>query len=132
MKSIIKLSIVLLACILLGCGSEESVDDPISFVVYGTVVDKVTGEPVGGAEISFHTSIYSSSVGSSIPNGSVGSSVTGMDGHYEMHCTVTKNLMVEIRDIYSLYIEAYGHKPYSKELTISVVEGMKVQQDAAI
>ena len=118
--------------VLYGCTPEKTADDGISFVVYGTIVDHYTGEPVRSAEVSLHTSTYPSSVGSSTPNGSIGSAVTGMDGQYEMHCVITENLINEIHNIYSLYIIASGYSPYSKSVTMTVVEGMRVQQDAAI
>lgn len=127
------LLVAVISTTLLFCGcTEKSADDPISFVVYGTIVDHLTGEPVRAAEVSLHTYIYPCPVGTSVPNGSIGSAVTGMDGHYEMHCVVTENLMVEINNEYSLYIVASGYSPYSKGVTMTVVEGMKVQQDAAI
>lgn len=132
-KRLLRLMLFAFSTILLfSCCEEESANDPIPFVVYGTIVDHLTGEPVRAAEVSLHTSIYPSSVGSSIPNGSIGSAVTGMDGQYEMHCVVTNNLIYEIHNVYSLYIVASGHSPYSKEVTMTVVEGMRVQQDAAI
>ena len=128
------LALVMALSSVLWCGCEDvgNADSPISFTVYGTIVDHRTGEPVRAAEVSLHTFIYPSSVGSSTPNGSIGTAVTGMDGQYEMHCVVTENLMNEIHNIYSLYIEASGHSPYSKEITMTVSEGMRVQQDAAI
>lgn len=122
----------LMASLMFCCCSDESADDGISFVVYGTIVDHSTGEPVRAAEVSLHTGTYPSSVGSSTPNGSIGSAVTGMDGQYEMHCVVTENLLYEINNRFSLYIVASGHSPYSKAVTMTVVEGMRVQQDAAI
>ncbi len=134
-KLIIKVAIAAVVAMasFMFCGcSDESADDGISFVVYGTIVDHSTGEPVRAAEVSLHTGKYPSSVGSSTPNGSIGSAVTGMDGQYEMHCVVTENLMTQINNRYSLYIVANGYNPYSKEVTMTVVEGMRVQQDAAI
>lgn len=135
MKNIKKILLAVALCMfcnMIGGCSDESADDGISFVVYGTIVDHSTGEPVRAAEVSLHTGTYPSNVGSSTPNGSIGSAVTGMDGQYEMHCVVTKNLMTQINNRYSLYIVASGHSPYSKEVTMTVVEGMRVQQDAAI
>ena len=131
-KKIALAVVAIMFCNMMGGCSDESADDSISFVVYGSIVDHSTGEPVRAAEVSLHTGKYPSNVGSSIPNGSIGSAVTGMDGQYEMHCVVTKNLMNQINNRYSLYIVASGHSPYSKEVTMTVVEEMRIQQDAAI
>lgn len=125
---------VTLSGLLTSCSKEESADEPISFKVYGFIVDKMTGEPVYGAEVSLYAGSYSSyiGVGSSIANGCIGSTVTGSTGHFEMHCTINENLMNEVHNTYTLYITAYGRNPYKKEVTMTVSEGLSVQLDAAI
>ena len=104
----------------------ESADTPIPFVIYGTVFDYYTGEPVRGAEVSLHTgSNPSSPVGSSQSEGSLGSAVTGYDGQYEMHCIITENIDNSVHHHYSLFIAAYGYSDYCKSVTLEASKELK-------
>ena len=116
-----------------GCDVEDA-DTPVPFVIYGTVVDARTGEPIRGAEVSLHTGSYnpSAAVGSSSPEGSIGTAVTGYDGQYEMHCTVTENIENQVNYHFTLYITAYGHSAYRKDVTLHASKDLRIQVDAAI
>ena len=123
-----------LLCLVIGGCEEENADTPIPFVIYGTVVESRTGEPLRGAEVSLHTGSYnpSAAVGTSSPEGSVGTAVTGTDGQYEMHCTVTENIQNQINYHFTLYITAYGHSAYRKDVTLHASKDLRIQVDAAM
>lgn len=123
----------LAANLLCGCTEDEDAENPIPFIVYGIIMDYRTGEPVRAAEVELHVGTPPvSGLGTSSPEGSIGSAVTGTDGQYEMHCVITENLIQEIHNNYFLYIRANGHDPYTKGITMTVKQDVKVQQDASI
>lgn len=111
-----------------GCQKERGVNDPIHFIVYGTVFDQY-GEPVNGAKITLYYGTHASGVGSSKPSGIAGSSVSGLDGQFRIPCITTDNLIYQNGHRYQLEATCYNYKGYSEEVTIMETEGIEIQMD---
>lgn len=117
---------------MLGCQEEWTANSPIHFRVYGTVIDSRTGDPVRNAEITLYYGTHSSGVGSSNAHGAAGSSVSGMDGQYELSCTATDNIISENHHWYQMESNCRGYQNYSKQFTIMETEGNEIQVDILV
>jgi hypothetical protein len=129
-QSIIRFAALLLVCCaMIGCQDEWTANSPIHFIVYGTVFDRYTGDPVSGAQITLYYGTHTAGVGTSNPNGAAGSGVSGSDGQYRIPCIATDNLISVNHHMYQIEATCYGYYGYSEKVTIIETEGLEIQMD---
>lgn len=115
-QSILKFAALLLCCIMLGCGKE---DTKIT-TIYGTVFNSVTHEPVIGAEVEFgyhHSHHVISHYYSEYCRG-MSSAVSGSDGQYEL-CFGEANNPEGWSIVYYVSVVAAGYYAYYNEADVA-------------
>ena len=106
--------------LLFGCNKEEVASSPQEIIIYGTVIDKETGDPLHNVQVSFG---YEELDGDY--EGYVGSAVTGSDGSYEF-------VLSGIKSNAAYYVEAIKYGYESKFLILSLEQnysGDRVRMD---
>ena len=119
-------ALLVLCCTMHGCN--KSNEEPVVETrVYGTVFDKLTGEPIRGVEVDFCIAELSLLYSGTVFHTST-SSISGNDGQYDF----TFDALPQLPD--DLYTQGYairaycdGYETYTKAITI--VEGHSYRID---
>ena len=110
-----------------GCADKEEMPSTDT-TIYGTVFDKTTGEPVRAATVSF---VMAHNSGLSFGGSqTIASTVTGMDGAYELVFGQYDRDINYLRQM--IVVSCSGYKDNAFAITITPGEGNKYKMDFSI
>ena len=108
-QSLLKLAaLLLLCCVMVGCGKEEPQPANQTTTIYGTVFNSITHEPVIGAVVEFGKN-ESSMVNHHFACQVISSSVSGNDGQFELQFG---QLFEDDYGHYYIWVSSDGYEEY--------------------
>ena len=113
---------LLMAACLSFCGCSKEEEKDTTTTIYGTVFDTQTGSAVSAVQVSFGEGYI---MGGLYGWKAFASSVTGMDGHFEM--TFSQTDMYYHTGI--IRAEKSGYRIYYEERSVTLGQGNKYQMD---